>query len=176
MSLGKENVVSLMFGFFSPNLQCFFIETGRAKRSLKTNRNITAPSGRGSIENKAVNIPCDASNFLNHIQLKLRSKAGTAASGIYPFIPLPSPSIAFAVMHKCLQLRANTARLHQLQKESFQPLFFKTNKNSLLPGNFCCLSCHSYLPRIMLYRTQSLIMFLSRTHKHHPGSKQVDLS
>lgn len=54
------------------------------------------------MENKAVNIPCDASSFLNHIQLKFRSKAGIAASGIYPFTSLPNPSIAFAVMHKCL--------------------------------------------------------------------------
>lgn len=88
------------------------------------------------MENKAVNICCDASSFLNHIQLKLRSKAGIAASGIYPFTPLPNPSIAFAVMHKCLQLRANTARLHQLQKESFQPLFFQNKQKQPPPRQF----------------------------------------
>lgn len=54
------------------------------------------------MENNAVNIPCDASTFLNHIQLKLILKAGIAASGIYPLTPLPNPPIAFAVMHKCL--------------------------------------------------------------------------
>lgn len=78
---GKQGV----FNVFCPTIQCFFIEKRRGKRSLNTDRNITAPSGTGSVENKRrVLISCDASSFLNHNQLKLRSKAGITASGIYP--------------------------------------------------------------------------------------------
>lgn len=169
---GKWDVLSV----FSPTIQCFFTEKGRGKRSLNTGRNIAAPSGVASIENKSINIPCDASSFLNHIQLKLRSKVGITASGIYPLTLSSHPFHCLRCDAQVSLAQSKHSQIASAAERIFSTSFFKTNKNSLLPGNCCCLSCHSYSPRIMLYRTHSIIMFLSRTHKHHPGSKQVDLS
>lgn len=125
-------------------------------------------------------MPCDVHSFLNHIQLQLRSKAGIAASGIYPSIllcpPLPSPS------PRCTNISSSERPQPNCISHRIFPNFFlffsKQTKtaSSLLPGTSCCLSCRSYLPQIMLYRTQSLIMFLSCKHKRHPGSKRIDLS